>query len=544
MKKLILAFVYLWVIQLMSAQVFIPASNTWKFLDGGSNQQTAWQSLSYNVNHDSQAAFTVTGSADHNSYEYSVSSSVLNTGLNAQEVNQKSTSSSHASFGLNSKHNVTDYFRKYPYVLYTGKNDEMMVIWQLNSTKTCEFSYGTDTTYSTGTYSTSEYGNDHQHKIVLTGLTPGQKYYYKVNVANSSVKKGSFNAGPVDTVQNITFFAYGDTRSNPDDHDKVAERVMQDITQHNLAQTFIINSGDLVSDGDDENAWDTEFFNKQYTHITSMLANLPYLAALGNHEGQGHLFGKYFPYPMFQDNRYYYSFDYGPVHVIVIDQETNYSQGSTEYNWIVNDLSSSNKPWKIAVFHKPGWSAGGHHNSSTVQSTLQPLFKQYNVRLAINGHNHYYSHAVVDGVHHITTGGGGAPLYNPNSSYPNIVKVDKSNHYCKIEVTGNTLHFYAIRANGTKIEDFTISAQTTGISNDFPNKKWFTYSKNGQIIVKTAVEKPAIVEIYDTSGRKIAKQDNVKNTAVFDVNKTGVYLVRFIIDGKFSVRKIIVNNEK
>lgn len=97
----------------------------------------------------------------------------------------------------------------------------------------------------------------------------------------------------------------------------------------------------------------------------------------------------------------------------------SYTPGSAEYNWLTNDLASTTKPWKILLFHEPGWSAGGSHaNNTTVQTYIQPLCKQYGVDLVLNGHNHYYSRAVVDGVQHITTGGGGAPLYAPNPTYP------------------------------------------------------------------------------------------------------------------------------
>ena len=67
----------------------------------------------------------------------------------------------------------------------------------------------------------------------------------------------------------------------------------------------------------------------------------------------------------------YYSFDYGPVHVVVLDQYTNggnYGSGSPQYTWLVNDLSTSTKPWKIIVLHQPGWSCnGGHPNDTNVQ---------------------------------------------------------------------------------------------------------------------------------------------------------------------------------
>jgi len=607
----------------MCAQTIIMTGSSWKYLDDGSNQGTAWRNLSYNdnawatgnaqlgygdrdestvisygnsasdkhlcyyfrktfnianpntnsgikisllrddgaviyingqevvrsnmpsgnINYHTTAISSVSGSAENIFYEYSIPSAVLNSGQNiiAVEVHQRSTASSDVSFDLKMEFEAFDFYKKLPYVLYPGNNNQMMVTWQLNETQTCNFSYGTDTTYSISTISTNEFGNDHQHKILLNNLTPGQKYYYKVSVGNNSVKEGSFNAGSPNTAQDITFFAYGDTRSNPDLHDKVAQRVMLDISQNNLNQTFIINSGDLVSNGDTEGSWDTEFFNKQYPHIMKMLANLPFLAALGNHEGQGFLFKKYFPFPMFTNNRYYYSFDYGPAHIIVIDQEIDYSQGSDEYNWIVNDLSSSNKNWKIAVFHKPGWSAGGHSNSTTVQNTLQPLFEQYNVQIVINGHNHYYSRAVLNGVHHITSGGGGAPLYSPNNSSPHIAKVDQSNHYCKLVITGGTLHFYAIRSNGTQIEDFTLNTQITGVHDASLNNKWYTYAKEGYIFVQSMTKELANVEIYDIFGRRIRKRKNIIKRAMFNINQSGIYFVRFIRGEKFTVKKIIVN---
>jgi len=120
----------------------------------------------------------------------------------------------------------------------------------------------------------------------------------------------------------------------------------------------------------------------------------------------------------------YYSFDYGPVHITVIDQETDYLPGSQQYNWIVNDLSATDKLWKIAVFHKPGWSAGGgHSNSKNVQNYLQPLFEKYGVSFAICGHNHYYSRAVINGVQHITTGGGGMILTDCKKSAETLKKM-------------------------------------------------------------------------------------------------------------------------
>ena len=497
-----------------------------------------------NISYSTVAASTVSGSAEGAYYKYNISSSILNAGNNiiAVEVHQRSSSSTDLSFDLKLEFGDYNYYKKLPYVIYPGSNNEMIVLWQLKDTETCTFKYGTDTNYSNGTITTNEYSTDHQHKVALTGLSVDQKYYYQVSVDNSSVREGSFNTGAPDSAQTMTFFAYGDTRSNPDDHDQVAARIMSDISQNNLKQTFVMNSGDLVSNGDLESSWQSEFFNQQYTHITELLGNLPYMSAMGNHEEQGILFGKYFPYPMFQNNRYYYSFDYGPAHITVIDEETDFLQGSTQYNWIVNDLSSTNKGWKIVMLHKPGWSAGGHSNSTEVQNTLQPLFKQYNVKVVITGHNHYYARASVNGVQHITTGGGGAPLYDPDSSYPNIIKVDKSNHYCKLEINNRKLHFSAIRSDGSLIEAFNV--QIPNADNiETINSLVSIYPNPASSYVIVEGDEINRIKITDINGR-IIKQlfpsgEIINRISLSNINK-GLYLVFIKTPKEVTVKKIII----
>jgi hypothetical protein len=148
--------------------------------------------------------------------------------------------------------------------------------------------------------------------------------------------------------------------------------------------------------------------------------------------------------------------------VAVVDQYTTYTAGSTQYTWLANDLATTSKPWKFVVLHEPGWSSGGgHENNTTVQTALQPLFKQYGVQLVIGGHNHYYARGVVDGIQHLTLGGGGAPLYSPASGQTNIVKTDQSYHHVEFDINGNTMFYTARRSDGTVIESLNIFATVT-----------------------------------------------------------------------------------
>ena len=497
------------------------------------------------ITYTTTASHTVGGADEDTFFEFNIPATSLVQGNNliAVEIHQRNSSSSDVSFDMRMEFEeyVVNLFRKNPYALYTGENSKMLLMWQLSQSETCEISWGEDNTYSTGTQTVNEYGNDFQYKIFLENLTPETKYYYKVSCNNEDFES-NFVTGNNNSNTSFSFYAYGDTRSQPAEHNSVAQQILNKITDDPASQTFIFNSGDLVANGEDENDWDNQFFDPQYTYINELLSSLPYIAAIGNHEGNGTLYAKYFPYPMYDNTgSTYFSFDNANVHFIIIDQFTNYSVGSTQYNWIVDDLQNSDKPWKIAVFHKPGWSAGGHSNDTEVQNILQPLFEQYDVSIVINGHNHYYSRAVVNGIHHITTGGGGAPLYDPNSNYPNIVKVDKSYHFLKIDISNNNLLTISVfRNNGSIIETIIID-KTTGIKipKDNPDNLFKIYKKQNDIItVENTDNINADIKIYDIVGKTIYSGKLKSGINIFK-SKKGIHIVKISKNGKILLVKKI-----
>lgn len=355
--------------------------------------------------------------------------------------------------------------RKGPYLIFTGNENEMQVLWQTYSTDTCQIDWGTDTLYTVGNAQTFEYGTDHQHTYNITNLTPSTKYFYRVSV-NLEVHTGTFRSSPETNATSLKFFAYGDTRSNPGVHNQVTAAMISAYNNDPELQSIVIFGGDFVYNGASESYWDNELFNHSYQNIQEMLATLPYQSCMGNHEGSGVLFVKYFPYPFVSAR--YWSFDYGPVHFVVVDQYTSYGPGSAQLTWLQNDLASTNKPWKFIYLHEPGWSAGGgHENNTSVQNYIQPLCIKYGVPILFAGHNHYYARAVVNNIQHITTGGGGAPLYQPNLNYPYIVAGASAYHFCKIEINDLSLHFTAVKPNGEIIDTFTIINQPVGI---YPEK--------------------------------------------------------------------------
>lgn len=368
------------------------------------------------------------------------------------------------------KADCASVFRKGPYLIFEGDNTKMRVLWQLVEDVPSIIKWGLDTSYTLGSRKTDEYGKDHQHAFTITGLNPGTKYFYQIS-AGKTDSAGSFFTAPSEDVTKVNFFVYGDMRSHPDIHDSVVEAVLSTTNADPTFQTITICTGDLVKFGAVETQWDDQLFNCNFKNVQKMLATIPLISAPGNHEvfkmeykGKDlnmSLFRKYFPYPYVKDG--YWSFNYGPTHFAILNQFTKGHKGDIipkkQLKWLEKDLETSKKLWKFIVVHVPGWSAlnDKHHlNSKVVQKRIQPLMEKYNIAALFAGHNHMYARAVVNGIQHITTAGGGAKLHKPDPSMENIVKAIMAHHFCKVEIDGNTLKFTAVKPDGTVIDSFTL----------------------------------------------------------------------------------------
>ena len=261
---------------------------------------------------------------------------------------------------------------KRPYLIHGSDNTSMTVLWQLNTNSPCQLYYGKNTAFSSKPILVEPYNEDFQYKFAIDNLEPAAKYYYQVDV-QGEVFNGSFVTAPENEAESIKFLAYGDTRTNVKDHDNVCEAINTLISEDPSYQTFILHSGDMLGNGNYESNWTNEVFTDSAENLSFILSNLPMLTCIGNHEGSGILFKKYWPYPYIKD-QLYWSFDYGPLHVVftkhIYEFKNEFDQ--IQLDWIEQDLKNTDKKWKIVMTHAPGWSAGGHTNSISVQKDLQP----------------------------------------------------------------------------------------------------------------------------------------------------------------------------
>ena len=389
-------------------------------------------------------------------------------------------------------------FKKGPYLIYEGDPTKMRVLWQLEKTETCVISWGTDTTYSMGAADTTESNSGisgHQHSYTIVGLTPGMKYYYRVETPSYGIATGAFSAAPAANAVDARFLAYGDTRSYPLSHESVAGGMMRRYAGSTYP-SLCLHVGDWVNAGDSEGDWTSQFFPASFPNIRQFQANIPISGCIGNHEQTGTLYEKYFPYPYVTtdtENAFYWSFDYGPIHIVVVDQYRGYTRGSDQYAWCLADLRASDKEWKVIIFHVPAWSATGGHGSD--EDGKARLFIEglsadgVNIDMVFAGHNHYYARCFVAGIQHITTGGGGAPLRSvggrPSGADASVAEAPP--HFCDVTVHENTLAFKAIRVyappDGDSVPSTTTPATDGAILDSFTIRKIYVDGMTGNDLV-------------------------------------------------------------
>ena len=290
------------------------------------------------------------------------------------------------------------------------------------------------------------------YRARLENLAPNTEYRYWVE--NSVEGKGAvasepriFRTWPA-KAERVTFIVYGDSRSNPEAHRAVARH----FNSH--SPDFILHTGDCVSSGNVYQAWNPEFF----APLADLLDHVPIFIARGNHEGKAGNVLRLFDMP---GGRTWYSFDCGPVHVVVLD---SYEEGKAVLDWLEKDLAGSTAPWKIAAYHEPTFDLGGHR-SAAGRATFLPLFEKYGVDVVLAGHSHLYERfrplrrAGVPGaqpITFITTGGGAAGLHNVQQ-HPVLAATAEVRHYCVFTVDAERLSMQAFTDEGRELDAFTVS---------------------------------------------------------------------------------------
>ena len=286
------------------------------------------------------------------------------------------------------------------------------------------------------------------YAAALPKLKPGKSYAYQVEFGGETTPVHLFTT--LDPkARTAQFIAYGDSRSFPDIHAKLAAR----FREHK--PDFVLHTGDLVARGKDYALWSREFFKP----MANVIDELPFFSVIGNHEEDGTNYLAYFHLP---GKELWYSFNDGPVHFLALDYHFE-SSTNEQFQFAQQDLMNSRAPWKIVFLHYPVFNIGGHA-AGWGHANYLPLFHSANVDMVIGGHSHLYERfrpivppkgQAGSVITCITTGGGGAELHT-SFEHPALISRETTNHYMFFEASRDTLKARTMRADGSLIDQFEL----------------------------------------------------------------------------------------
>lgn len=241
----------------------------------------------------------------------------------------------------------------------------------------------------------------------LTTIKPNTSYQYYFADENNSAVSSVYSLTAAHTKNSFNALIFADTQCGTS-YDLWQENLVKAMRRHQNID-FAAILGDLVDNG--ESNWHWESF---WSATADFFSHIPLAPVMGNHECYGldwnfslpRRFVHSFNLPANGSDKfknYYYSFNYGKVHFIVLNTQMLELKNmhadllACELDWLYADARSHNLPWQVILMHKDilaydeyqaeSNSTGGF---SDVGRAFMAAFDELNIDLVLTGHMHTY----------------------------------------------------------------------------------------------------------------------------------------------------------
>ena len=363
---------------------------------------------------------------------------------------------------------------KGPYLQWPAQ-DAMTIMWETSSATSSSVTYyetrrvhsGLDGRFETVVESETTVEDSERcriHAVTLTGLAPDTTYHYKVSSADGQGKTVESENYPLKTaVHENEPFSFAVTSEMGGSGEGAYRRLFPQIER--FRPEFLLIVGDAVGKGSVYGDWDRTLFAPG----RHLFTNTPFYLCLGNHEECSPWYYRFVAYPQPKNH---YAFDYGNAHFVALDStsEVDYRDGRTvstevgkgfmpgspQYEFLVNDLKSTQAVWKFAFFHYPPYVSGDYQVEE--MRVLCPIFEECGVDIVFNSHTIVYerSHPLkgdkIDldsGVIYVVAGGAGArPNWFHHKRAWHTAQALAVPHFVQVVIAGNTLELRAIDGEG------------------------------------------------------------------------------------------------
>jgi len=301
------------------------------------------------------------------------------------------------------------------------------------------------------------------HQVVITGLEPGQEYRYRIfsklmlDFKRYKVKYGETIASEVfsfTTLDNdkgsFSFAVLGDIHGNK----TRLESMLSQFSWEHVDLVFF--NGDLLDYYDDESQIMDGFLDVSVRHFAK---EVPLILVRGNHETLGKSARKWIEHFPTSSGRFYYSFDHGPVHFIILDSGVEVADShrllwgladsdryrAEQAEWLRHDIASeafADAAFTIVLFHIPIFGAGGAHGAIHAREMWNDILNDAGVDLVLNAHLHRFLHREPTG---------GENLYH--------AVVSGANTLARVDVSAESLSVAVTEADGKVVDRLSILAQ-------------------------------------------------------------------------------------
>lgn len=296
-------------------------------------------------------------------------------------------------------------------------------------------------------------------------LTVGTKYRYQLWHDGDLLADHPVSTAPPRGAS-FRVLAFGDSGTGGREQYQLASR-MDDFDPD-----VIVHTGDLVYFFGERKHYPRRF----YAPYGELVARVPFYPCLGNHDtykdNGGPLLAEFVLPPNgpsgLTPERHYW-FDFGDVRFVAID--TNVEEKELRERvapWLDSVLAAAGDRWKVVFFHHTVYSNGRHGDTLRVQLALVPVMESRGVQLVLNGHDHMYERTGPmrggktarpgEGVVYVTTGGGGADLYERRSKVkPEVAVIHEHTHsFTILDVSPSAIRLQQIDIDGKQVDEYVI----------------------------------------------------------------------------------------
>jgi acid phosphatase type 7 len=346
-------------------------------------------------------------------------------------------------------------------VLAQASPTSMTVTWSSTTDATGEVEVGPDAGYGT---TSAEIDVHRAHSVTLDGLRPDTTYHYRLRLDGAAVGGDhTFTTPPEGRAATVRFAVVGDSGTGREPEDGIV------AVLSSLAPDFVLHVGDAAYGSGTAREVQARFL----APFAPLTDHVPLYLALGNHDantqgGEPLLDVLALPTNGSDGTEHFYSFDWGPCHLVALDSNRRLDAGSPQLTWLDADLAASSAPWTIVFFHHPVYSSSTHGEREDLQASLAPVLEAHGVDLVLSGHDHVYERTLpivagvpvaVPGAEHldapgpiyVVTGGGGKDLY-PSGRHDWTAYSESSFHVVCVDADPLILDLRAVRLDGSEMD--------------------------------------------------------------------------------------------